>query len=157
MPDLNPNFSGKTIRQNGSWGKGITAANFSAIQYLSGAINDTTPGDGAPNGTTKVSCASSTGSFCNSNAFMFGDAPRTMAYDGLRNPSAYGLDGSISRTFDITERWKFVFRADCQNIPNKVTFSSIQTNVNNTNFGSVGGATGNTGSRDFQFSGRINF
>ena len=157
MPDLNPNFSGKTIRQNGSWGKGITAANFSGIQYLSGAINDTTPGDGAPNGTTKVSCASSTGSFCNSNPFMFGDAPRTMAYDGLRNPSVYGLDGSISRTFDITERWKFVFRADCQNIPNKVTFSSIQTNVNNTNFGSVGGATGNTGSRDFQFSGRINF
>lgn len=88
---------------------------------------------------------------------MIGDAPRTMPFDGLRNPSVYGLDGSVSRTFDITERWKFVFRADCTNITNKVTFSKIQTSMNSTNFGTVGGATGNTGSRDFQFSGRINF
>ncbi len=157
MPDLNPNFTGKSIRQNGSWGKGITAGNFSAIHYLIGANTDTTPGNGVPNGTTKVSCANSTGPYCNSQAFMFGDSPRTMAFNGLRNPSAYGLDGSVSRTFDITERWKFVFRADCTNITNKVTFGGIQTNVNNTNFGAVSSATGNTGSRDFQFSGRINF
>jgi len=88
---------------------------------------------------------------------MFGDASRTLAYDGLRNPSNYSLNGSVSRTFDITERWKFVFRADCQNIPNKVNFGGIQANMDNTNFGTVGSATGNTGSRDFQFSGRINF
>lgn len=157
MPDLNPKFTQKTIRQNGSWGKGITAGNFSAIQYLIGANSDTTPGDGVPNGSTKVTCANSTGPFCNSNAYMIGDAPRTMSFDGLRNPSAYDLDGSVSRTFAITERWKFVFRADCTNITNKVTFGGIQTNVNNSNFGAVSSATGNTGSRDFQFSGRINF
>jgi len=157
MPDVNPNFTGKTIRQNGSWGKGITAGNFTAIKYLVGANTDTTPGDGVPNGTTKVTCANSTGPYCNSNSFMFGDASRTLSYDGLREPSAYGLDGSVSRTFDITERWKFVFRADCTNITNKVTFGGIQTSMNNTNFGAVGSATGNTGSRDFQFSGRINF
>ena len=157
MPDLNPKFTGKTIRQNGSWGKGITAANFTGISYLAGAINDPTPGNGVPNGSTKLPCASTAGPYCNSNPYMFGDAPRTMAYDGLRNPSSYGLDGSVSRTFDITERLKFVFRADCQNIPNKVTFSKIATNMDATNFGTVGGATGNGGSRDFQFSGRINF
>ena len=88
---------------------------------------------------------------------MFGDAPRTLSFDGLRNPGVYDLDGSVSRTFDLTERWKFVFRADCTNITNKVTFGGIQTSVNSTNFGAVSSATGNTGSRDFQFSGRINF
>ncbi len=61
------------------------------------------------------------------------------------------------RTFDISERLKFVFRADCQNIPNKVTLSGIAVNPDSTNFGTVSGATGNTASRDFQFSGRINF
>ena len=82
---------------------------------------------------------------------------RTLSFDGLRNPSGYGLDGSVSRTFDITERWKFVFRADCTNIPNRVSFGSIDAGVNSTTFGTVGSATGNTGSRDFQYSGRINF
>ncbi|MGD0470621.1 MAG: glycosyl hydrolase family 28-related protein [Terriglobales bacterium] len=85
------------------------------------------------------------------------DAPRTMRYDGLRNPSAYELDASVRRTFDITERWKFVFGADCQNLPSKVNFSGIQTAVDSSNFGTVTGATSNSGSRDFQFSGRINF
>jgi hypothetical protein len=143
MPDVNPNFTAKTIRENGSWGKGITAGNFSAIHYL---VN---PQD--------KSCATGTCPFADPQAYMFGDAPRVLAYDGLRNPSAYSLNGSVSRTFDITERWKFIFRADCQNIPNKVTFGGIQANMDNTNFGSVSSATGNTGSRDFQFSGRISF
>ncbi|HEX8712863.1 MAG TPA: carboxypeptidase regulatory-like domain-containing protein, partial [Terracidiphilus sp.] len=143
MPDVNSNFTGKTIRENGSWGKGITAANFSAIHYL---VN---PKDG--------SCSTGTCPFSDPQPYMFGDAPRTMAYDGLRNPGHYSLNGSVSRTFDISERWKFVFRADCQNITNKVTFGSIQASMDNTNFGTVGSATGNTGSRDFQFSGRINF
>lgn len=146
MPDVNPNFAGKTVRQNGSWGKGITAGNFAAIHYL---VNSK---DG--------SCTAGTGGNCpftDPQPYMFGDASRTLAYDGLRNPSNYSLNGSVSRTFDITERWKFVFRADCQNIPNKVNFGGIQANMDNTNFGTVGSATGNTGSRDFQFSGRINF
>jgi hypothetical protein len=35
--------------------------------------------------------------------------------------------------------------------------NGIRANINNAAFGTVGSATGNTGSRDFQFSGRINF
>jgi hypothetical protein len=144
MPDVSPGFSGKAIRENGSWGKGITAGNFSAIHYL---VNSQ---DGSC--TANATCP-----FSDPQAYMFGDAARVLPYDGLRNPSAYGLSGSVSRTFDISERWKFVFRADCQNIPNKVTFGGIQANMDATNFGTVSSATGNTGSRDFQFSGRINF
>ena len=158
MPDLNPNFSSKTIRQNGSWGKGTTAKTFSTIPYLVGGTNgDTTPGDGAPNGATNATCASGTGPFCNANSYMFGDMPRAMAFSGLRNPGQYELDGSVRRTFDISERWKFIFAADCQNIPNKVTFSGVDAGVTSKTFGTVSSATGNNGSRDFQFSGRINF
>jgi Carboxypeptidase regulatory-like domain/TonB dependent receptor-like, beta-barrel len=143
MPDVNPKYTSKTIRENGSWGKGITAANFSAIHYL---VNSQ---DG--------SCTAGACPFSDPQAYMFGDAARVLAYDGLRNPGSYSLNGSVSRTFDITERWKFVFRADCQNIPNKVTFGGIQASMDSTAFGEVSSATGNTGSRDFQFSGRINF
>jgi hypothetical protein len=65
---------------------------------------------------------------------------------------------SVRRTFDLkSDRVKFVFAADCTNVANKVTFSNIQTNVDSANFGQVASATSNTGSRDFQFSGRINF
>ncbi len=158
MPDLNAAFTSKTIRQNGSWGKGITAKTFSTIHYLQGYVPSTADGTGvASDGKTAAPCASSSGPFCNAQSFMFGDSPRVLPYDGLRNPSTYDLSGSVSRTFDITERWKFILRADCQNIPNKVTFGGIQANMNNAAFGTVGSATGNTGSRDFQLSGRINF
>jgi len=158
MPDLNPAFNSKNIRQNGSWGKGTNATNFGTIHYLQGYVPSTADGTGvAADGATAVACGSSAGPFCNANAFMFGDAARVMPFDGLRNPGSYNLSGSVYRTFDLTERLKFIFRADCQNITNKVTFGGIQASMNNAAFGTVSSATGNTGSRDFQFSGRINF
>ena len=67
------------------------------------------------------------------------------------------LAGAWRSTFDITERFKFIFGADCQNLTNKVTFSGINASINSSNFGTVSGATGNNASRDFQFSGRLNF
>jgi hypothetical protein len=153
MPDINPSFTAKSIRQNGSWGKGITASTFSSISYLKGYVSSTALNSGSDNST----CESSTGPFCNTQSFMFGDAPRVLPFDGLRNPSVYSLNGSVRRTFDINDRFKFVFAADCQNIPNKVTFSGIGVNINSSSFGTVSGATGNNASRDFQFSGRLNF
>jgi hypothetical protein len=158
MPDVNPAFSSKTVRQNGSWGAGTTAKTFGTIHYLQGYVPSTSDGTGvASDGKTAAPCASSAGPFCNAQSFMFGDASRVLPFDGLRNPSAYNLSGSVFRTFDISERWKFILRADCQNITNKVTFGSIQASMNNAAFGTVGSATGNTASRDFQFSGRITF
>ena len=52
---------------------------------------------------------------------------------------------------------KFIFAVDCQNLTNKVTFGGIGANVDSASFGTVSTATNNGGSRDFQFSGRINF
>jgi len=157
MPDINPSFTGKTIRQNGPWGKGTTGNNFGAITYVNGYIGNTTPGSGQG----AVACSASAGPYCNAGvagntAFMIGDAPRR-SFD-LRNPGVPNLNMSVRRSFDLkSDRVKFVFAADCTNIANKVTFGGIQTNVDTANFGQVTSATSNTGSRDFQFSGRLNF
>jgi hypothetical protein len=163
MPDLNPNYTSNTIRQNGSWGKGVTAKTLGAvpsaggISYANGYIGNATQGDGGNAAGAAVPCATATTAFCNSGNFMFGDAQRTAAF-GLRNPSVYNLNASIRRSFNLTpERVKFIFAVDCQNVTNKVTFGGINASVDSASFGTVSTATSNTGSRDFQFSGRLNF
>jgi hypothetical protein len=160
MPDLNPNFVKTSVRQNGSWGHGITAAALGAapssggISYVQGYINTSNLGVDA----TGAPCGSSGSSpFCNPGQFKLGDAPRTGAF-GLRAPGVYNLNMSVRRSFNITpDRVKFIFGVDCQNVTNKVTFGGINTNVDSSTFGTVSSATSNTGSRDFQFSGRLNF
>ena len=163
MPDLNPNFHGQTVRQNGSWGHGITAATLGVapskggIAYANGYIGNANQGDGADASGNAVPCANGVTPFCNSGEFMFGDAPRTADF-GLRNPGVYNLNMSVRRTFNLSpERFKFVFAADCQNVTNKVTFGGIGASVDSASFGTVSTATSNTGSRDFQFSGRLTF
>ena len=154
MPDLNPAFTATSIRKNGSWGKGTTGTTLGSIQYVSGYIASGASGADA-NGSTCGTNASSP--FCNVGAFKIGDAPRTGAF-GLRAPGVYNLNMSIRRSFNITpERVKFVLGVDCQNVTNKVTFGGIGVNVNASSFGTVSTATSNTGARDFQFSGRLNF
>lgn len=159
MPDLNPNFSGKTIRTNGSWGKGLTAATLGSVSYLNGYVGTAAQGaGGVTSAAAPIPCATATGPFCNSGNFMFGDSPRVMPFDGLRNPSVYNMNASIRRSFNLTpERVKFIFAVDCQNVTNKVTFGGIGVNVDAANFGAPTTATNNGGSRDFQFSGRLNF
>jgi hypothetical protein len=65
----------------------------------------------------------------------------------------------LRRAFNLnrSDRIQFVIAADCQNVANKVTFSGINVGVDSATFGTVASATSNTGSRDFQFSGRLNF
>jgi hypothetical protein len=159
MPDLNPNFTAKTIRQNGSWGKGLTAATLGSVSYLNGYVGTATQGaGGVTSAGAAIPCATASGPFCNSGNFMFGDAPRVLPFDGLRDPSRYNLNASIRRSFNLTpERVKFIFAVDSQNVTNKVTFGGIGVNVDAANFGAPTTATSNTGSRDFQFSRRLNF
>ena len=156
MPDVNPNFIGKNPRQNGGWGQGMTAANLGKTQYLVGTIPNTNSGAGSDAAT----CAASSGPFCNSGNFMIGDAPRIAPY-GLRGPSVYRLTSALHRTFDITERAKFIFGVDCQNVTNSVTFGNnaennqIGVNVNASTYGTVNFASADA--RAFQFSGRFTF
>lgn len=163
MPDLNPNYSRSDIKQNGSWGKGITAATLGAtpanggISYANGYIGNSTPGSGGTSTGAATPCATAVTPYCNSGTFMFGNAPRVGQF-GLRNPTTYNLNMSVRRSFDVIgDRVKFVFAVDAQNVTNHVTFGGIGANVNSATFGTVGSATGSGGSRDFQFSGRLNF
>ena len=91
---------------------------------------------------------------------MIGDAPRIAPY-GLRGPGVYRLTSALRRTFDITERTKFVFGVDCQNVTNTVSFGNnaennqIGVNVDAGTFGTLNFASADA--RAFQFSGRFTF
>ncbi len=167
MPDFNPNFTGSP-RINGKWGEGVTAATLGTRSYLQGYIPATTAGSGTSSNTgattsatvSAVACASSVGPFCNSQNNTIGNLTRVAPY-GIRGPNVYRVTMALSRTFDITDRYKFIFRVDCQNVTNHTTFgnnaqnNSIGVNINSSAFGTLGFASADP--RAFQFSGRINF
>lgn len=167
MPDIVPGRQ-NSIRINGGYGApGVTYANYNTTHYLD--PNAFQPLQAFSAGATPIT--------------KIGDAPRSIS--SLRTPSRYNDDAAIQRSFNIThERVKFIFRADCFDVSNKVTFSfpttnqaatqtvsatapAFASNVNNT--GSIArGAAGSTassfgeftsfsGNRRFQFSGRVTF
>lgn len=140
MPDYNPNFTG-SARINGSWSKGVTYANLG------------TAAASKINGYVDPKLSQQTGAFQNAAPYMLGDVARTRALN-LWAPSAYNLDASVRRSFDLKDNLKFIFEADVTDLTNKVTFGGIVTNVNSSNFGAATKAEGN---RDWQFAGRINF
>jgi hypothetical protein len=154
MSDTNPSFRGD-MRINGKWGQGVTAATLNTLSYMTGYINNTTSGAGVGGAT----CATSTGPFCNSGNYMIGDAPR-FPY-GLRGPDNYRLNMALRRTIPITERLQFIFGVDGSNLTNHTTFGNnvgnnqITVNVNSASFGTLNFASAD--SRDFQFSGRLQF
>ena len=105
-------------------------------------------------------CASSVGPFCNTQPNTIGDTARVAPY-GLRGPDLFRLHMSVNRTFDITERVKLMFRVDCSNVTNHVTFGnnfanqSIVVNPTSATFGTLGIASNDA--RGFQFQGRLSF
>ena len=166
MPDLAPGRDLGSARTNGGYGgPGVTYANYSQKNYMDvtafSALNV------FPIGGT-INCASLNDhsfdakygtNICNNAITKIGTAPRSSSY--LRQPGSYNLDASLQRTFPIKEGVKFVFRADCFDVTNKVTFSMAQTQSvsvaspsSTTSFGRLTGASGN---RRFQFEGRITF
>jgi hypothetical protein len=155
MPDANPNFQGD-VRVNGGWGQGVTAATLGTAKYLQGGLPDSKSGLGLAD----LPCTASGGPFCNSGDYKIGDLPRVGAY-GLRGPGTFRLSTAIRRTFDLSDRAKFIFGVDCQNVTNSVTFGNnsannqIGVNVNSSTFGTVNFASADP--RDFQFSGRFTF
>lgn len=162
MPDVNPNFHG-SIRVNGGWGKGVTAATLGKMKYMTanpGDTNKTQLTGVQGTGSGGAACLSSGGPFCDVSNYMIGDAPRIAPY-GLRGMGWNRLTSALRRTFDITERAKFIFGVDCQNVTNTVTFGNnasnnqIGVNVDSSTFGAVNFASGDP--RAFQFSGRFVF
>ena len=143
MPDLNPSY-GHSPRINGRYGKNITAARLTAIQYID---------PNAFQAPDKFGTAPAGGGN-DPRLSKIGTAPRTAPYN-LTNPSRWNIDASLRRSFNLTpERVKAILEVDGLNVANKVTFTNINTVYGSSTFGTVGSTTGN---RDFQLVGRITF
>ena len=165
MPDVNPAFSGPIKTSN--WPSGVTALNLGTKSYINEGLGgtagynaSTVAGAGGQNGTTAVPCAQSGAPFCNPAPGMIGDAARTGAF-GLRTPGNFRLTSGLRRVFPIHDSVNFEVGVDCQNVTNSVTFGenvgnlSVPTGINTSSFGTLNFASSD--SRDFQFSGRVNF
>ena len=92
--------------------------------------------------------------FISPPSFTYGNTPATGAY-GLRTPHFFNQDLSITRSFRITENFRFVFGADSFNVFNNVRLGSINTNITNANFGRAGAQTNLP--RVFQFKFRLEY
>jgi hypothetical protein len=144
-PDLVPGMQ-NNIRQNGSWGKGVTGANLGSVKFLNSAAFS------LPNAFPLPANAKSTAVAIT----KIGDAPRT--HLNLWGPSKYNLNAAVRRSFNITpERVKFIFEAECFDVTNKVTFGGINTTWSAASTSTFGEVTSVSGNRDFQFSGRVTF
>jgi hypothetical protein len=82
----------------------------------------------------------------------FGNAPRTIAGIG---PGFFGLDLSVNKTWNLTERYNLRFRTDFFNAPNYPIFSSPNRSRGSGNFGRIT-STSDTG-RQIQMSLRFEF
>ena len=149
-PILNPAYFGQTARQNGKWGKGITAANTGAISYIAPSTGTTAATASGPfmNPVTGV---------LNSFAYQFSDAARTAPYN-LYGPGNYQLDLAMVRSFPLhfTESAHLDIRAEWYNVTNHTWFAVASTAVGNSSFGDV---TSNSIAtrKAAQFSARISF
>ena len=158
MPDLAAGRTLASARTSQGFGApGITYTSFLTNTYLdtSAFAPVNTFGVGA------TPCVNLTSPGCSTAITKIGSAPRDSTE--LRAPSSYNVDAALQRSFDITkERVKFVFRADCFDVTNKVTFSiaqgqSVSVSAPSTSATSFGRLSGYSGNRRFQFSGRITF
>ena len=96
------------------------------------------------------------------NDVRFGNTGRNI----LRGPGVFNLDGSLFRTFKMTERFSMQFRAECFGVTNTPQFanpgataSSLTRNVDGSikalnGFGEI---TSATGERQFRFALKMTF
>ena len=177
MPDLVPGRSKDSLRINGGYGSGVTY-NDAVTGYKVKSHIDSSAFQQIgyfPLPATAIAAGASP-------ITKIGTAPRSDL--NLWAPSHYNLDAAVQRAFNLnphTERYQFIFRADCFDTTNKVTFSMAQTqpvaaytpqvkvggvytNASYTTPGTpnpagvaLGQLTGFGGNRRFQFSGRITF
>ena len=122
MPDLASGRDLGSARINGGYGHDVT------YQGPNGYTQKNYLDPGAFASLNVFPLAGKGGSLaqCPTCISKIGTAPRSSSY--LRQPGRYNLDASLQRSFPISkERVKFVLRADCFDVTNKVTFSMSQT------------------------------
>jgi hypothetical protein len=152
MPDIVPGRQNSIRKSGGFGGPGVTYKNYGTIPYLDPTAFQPVQTFGVPTGAKSGYTAIT----------KIGDAPRSDL--NLWQPSHYNLDMALQRSFNIlpsSERYKFIFRADCFDVTNKVTFSIPQTQTVSATTAATSSAfgelTSESGNRRFQFSGRLVF
>jgi hypothetical protein len=93
--------------------------------------------------------------FQNPARFTFGNTPRELAYSTLRNQVHKEEDISATKTFPITNRFNFQFKADAFNVFNRVEFGGVNMNLTSSTFGQPNGQS--NAPRKLQFEGYVNF
>ncbi|MGA7339129.1 MAG: TonB-dependent receptor [Terracidiphilus sp.] len=157
MPNL---VSGQAGRQNGTYGKNVTAASGSPnfignVQYLNPAAFTVLAAGSAAQYGTSVSTTSVQATYVGNGPALYvpGNAPRVGALN-MWGMGSYDVDLAVKRSFPIHENWKFAFEADMANTTNHVVFSSPNAVVNNgASFGTITGTANQP--RDLQLTGRI--
>src|SRR5262245_22455294 len=97
---------------------------------------------------------------CTSNcAWVTEDGARfgNVGRNTLRGPGFFEADASVFRTFTITERVQFQFRAEALNATNHANFANPAADVTGSNFGFISGTTGPNQSRQWRFGARVSF
>ena len=83
--------------------------------------------------------------------FAYGSMGRNV----LRGPHLFNWDMSLHKTFPITERVRFTFRAEAFNIWNNPEFANPASNIQAATFGNITATT--TSARTVQLGGKISF
>jgi hypothetical protein len=83
--------------------------------------------------------------------YAYGNAGRNL----LRGPHLFNTDMSLHKSFQITERTRFTFRAEAFNIWNNPEFASPNANIEAATFGNITATT--VASRQIQLGGKFSF
>ena len=110
---------------NGSFGAGITRANFTA------GCKQMTTGSAF----SRVSQWFNTSCYTQPGGYAFGNAPRTSS--GLRAQGIANWDAALNKNFSLTERTKLKFDAEFFNLFNRVQFAAPTAQVGNINNGKI--------------------
>jgi len=77
--------------------------------------------------------------------------------DSLYGPHFFNMDFGIGKTFSITERVRFEFRADAYNVLNHIDFGNPNSQINTATAGMIVGTDIANSPRVFQLGGKLSF
>ena len=122
---------------------------------LNGSTNDRAQLIGDPNmGEHMIARWFNTAAFAQNPVISGHPVDGNSRRDLLSGPASHSVDLNLARTFSITDRVKFQFRAEASNAFNIVSYSNPGSTVNTTTFGQI--RTAGT-PRQIQFGGKIKF
>jgi hypothetical protein len=154
MPSI---VAGQAGRQNGAYGKNVTAAPGSPnyignVQYINPAAF-----------TVAINSGSASGQGVDVGPgpalYVPGNAPRVGAFN-MWGMGYYDADVAIKRTFPVYHEWNLAFELDMTNVTNHVVWASpsaVVASGTNANFGTITALSSANAPRDVQGSLRINF